>query len=68
MWINTHTEWIKGKSVTKVLIGAAEGGVLVETKKIYYWLTVKVKHAAMLATDSPFLVNCNGPSFIIKYE
>lgn len=31
-------------------------------------LTMKVKHAAVLATDKPFLVNCNGPSFIIKYE
>jgi len=31
-------------------------------------LTVKVKHAAVLATAKPFLVNCNGPNFMIKYE
>lgn len=29
---------------------------------------MKVKHAAVLATDNPFLVNCNGPSFMIRYE
>lgn len=31
-------------------------------------LTVKVKQAAVLATDKPFLVKCNGPSFMIEYE
>lgn len=31
-------------------------------------LTEKVKHAAVLATDKPFLVNCKGPSFMITYE
>lgn len=31
-------------------------------------LAVNVKHAAVLATDRPFLVSCNGPSFMTKYE
>jgi len=30
-------------------------------------LTVKVKHATVLATDRPFLVNVNGPNFVIVY-
>ena len=29
---------------------------------------VKVKQADVLAMDKPFLVNCNGPNFMIKYE
>lgn len=31
-------------------------------------LTVKVKQAAVLATDKPFCVNCIGPSLKIRYE
>ena len=30
-------------------------------------LTVKVKHADVVAVDKPFLVSCNGPSFKITY-
>jgi hypothetical protein len=46
----------------------ARGKKRSEPKQVIKQLTVKVKHAAVLATDRPFLVNCNGPSFIIKYE
>lgn len=39
-----------------------------KNRKAKKQLTVKVKHATVLATDKPFLVKVNGPNFEIKYE
>lgn len=39
-----------------------------ETVEVENRLTIKVKHAAVLPTDKPFLVNCKGPSFSNMYE
>lgn len=39
-----------------------------QTVEVENRLTMKVKHAAVLPTDKPFLVNCKGPSFSNMYE
>lgn len=41
--------------------------VVVVRQRLALWKIVKVKHAAVLAADKPFLVSCNGPNFIITY-
>jgi hypothetical protein len=47
---------------------ASCSGVVVARQILALWKIIKVKHAAVLPTDKPFLVNCKGPSFSNMYE